>query len=523
MGKIIALACVFSVATIPLVGCGGEKIKASKPTQESATLSVTDYEARLVEIKKRITFSEELLKEFPDLYEKLVRFNAPAKFDLLQQITALDKTDRIKYTYKYKDKVTNADIAHLIEEVFYDGGKGLTAYQKRAIIDVITWGAYSSPFDSAHYGTGWHSPIPEANQYIIKFLQEPDDFTAFCVEIVAGYYYGCVKEYAILMMPQTMVKEALPVLINLLTNKCRGIRWETVQKLGKCGVKKAIPEIAKILNDEEEQVRMSAMRSLGQLDARDTVPEIRKHLKDKRWGARIAAVEVLAQLGSKESVSDIIKLLKDNKAAVRWCTIESLTKLDARESIPEIRKLLQDKEDRRICLNAIKALVYFKDTESVDKIIKLLQDKDTYIRWNAIYALRDLGAAKEARSEIMKLLKDEDSQVRYAAIYTIKDLWVKQDVPEIIELLKDKDWFVRGMASLALKQLGDKETIPGLVELMKNQDETVRGFSAIILVELGAKDQVPKELMPDIKTILKWRDEYAQRARDALSLLEKEN
>jgi HEAT repeat protein len=214
-----------------------------------------------------------------------------------------------------------------------------------------------------------------------------------------------------------------------------------------------------------------------------------------------------------------MELLNDEVENVRWFAIKTLQKMDARQAIPEIRKLLTAKTDRGTFIYAIKALGYFKDTESSGEIVKILQDKDAVIREVAIYALRDIGVAREAKPEIMKLVRDEYGGVRHAIVMVFRDLFGKQDVSEIMELLKEKDSGIRGMASLLLKELGDKEAIPVLVELMKNEDGTTRGWAAIILVELEAKDRLPKESIEDIKIILKWREDYAQRARSALKEL----
>lgn len=140
------------------VGCASKnsQVQAQKP--EAVALSHIDYQTRLAELKKQITFSDTLLKEFPDLYEKLATLDAAGKFDLLQQITSLEEIKHTQY-YKYKDQVTNSDIAGIIGEVLRDGGPGLTAYHKMAIIDIIRGKEYPSPIFSemAPYGTNCES------------------------------------------------------------------------------------------------------------------------------------------------------------------------------------------------------------------------------------------------------------------------------------------------------------------------------------------------------------------------------
>lgn len=301
----------------------------------------------IIAVKKRVKFSEGILKEFPDLYRDLARLDAPGKFDLLQKITTYDHE---KDKYKHQDKVTNKDIAGLIDEILRDGGKRLT-FKQTNIICVICKGMtidhidYGPPVEKIR--SGWHTPIPEVVPYIIKLL------------------------------------------------------------------------------------------------------------KDKNSAVRKSAVEILGQLRVKEAIPEIIKLLKDKNKFVRESAVDVLHHRRVKEAIPEI--------------------------------IKLLKDKDERVRRRALYALSSLGG--------------------------------KQAIPELVNLLKDESRYVRRSALEALGQLDAKEAIPEIMKLLKDEERGVRGTAAILLVELGAKDKVPKEVMEDIKSILKWPSDYPQRAAAALKKL----
>lgn len=313
---------------------------------------------RMIEVKKRVKFSEPFLKEFPNIYyDLLYKLDTTGKFELLQEVTAKDNEGN----YKYQNKVINQDIAGLIGEILLDDGKGLTDMQKKIILCISTGGEVGEEDVSGkNYRRlgGWCKPITESVPHIIKLLRDKDF----------------------------------------------RIRWRTIDALGLLGAKESIPEIIKLLQDENEYVRKTAVSSLGRLGAKETILEITKLLKDGDAMVRLKTICTLCTLKAKETISEIMKLRKDEHQDVRRYVARALVALGAKEIIPEILEFLKD-DNLYVRIDAACILSQIRGKESIPEIVKLLQDDNLYARGCAAILLGELGAKDKVPKEVTEGIK----------------------------------------------------------------------------------------------------------------------
>lgn len=311
----------------------------------------TDPEVRLraaiilkvMQVTKRVKFSETFLKEIPDIYRDLSALNTIGKLELLRNITVDAVND--KNQYKYQNKVTNQDIANLIGEVLMDSGKELSIEHKYELIK-ITEGVISGDI---------REPIHEASPYIMKLLND-DDMS--------------IRAAAVYAMGNLGAKEAIPEIKKLLNNNDQYTHRAAVLALGTLGVKEMVPEIKKLLDNAKTLGGYGyAAWLLGQFGDKESLPEILELLNRDDWESRSGAVLALGKIGSKENVPQIIPFLKDSNQFVRGYAAISLIELGEKkqvpkELIPDIKFTMQE-DPHDDCKNrarsALKALESVED------------------------------------------------------------------------------------------------------------------------------------------------------------------
>jgi len=378
-------------------------------------------------IVKRLNFSATFLKEFPGIYQDLLKLDAPGKFAILAKVTTQDNLG-----FQYKDKVTNQDITKLIGEILSDGGVGLTADQKQGVVWCCGVNSQGS------YIPGWHTLVPEAVPYIMRLLNDKNED---------------VCSYTIRALGTLEAKEAIPGITKLLKSGSFFVRWAAVEVLGKLDAKGAVPEIIPLLKDKEPDACCSAALTLGKLGAKEAIPEIRKLLQGD-YRARRGAITALGQLGDKEMIPELIKALNDHDVCPE--AVGALGALGSKESVPEIIKVLQSKNGDEL-IKAMEVLTLFNAKEAVPGIIRHLQHRKIEVRCSVVEALGKLGG-KELIGEISKALEDENYTVRGLAAIVMVELGMKDKIPpKIIDDLKGLqkyDTNYKQRAQAALKELG---------------------------------------------------------------------
>ena len=283
-----------------------EKLEDIGPSAESAVKEATQSLSpevriraslimKIVTIKKRIIFSDKFIKLFeelyqPDAYRELLMMDSRQKFKTLVKITTYQNDD-----FKYKDRVTDKDIAGLVGEVLLDGGKGLRRGEKE-----IIFGICAGEHLWSRAGQGWRVPLPETLPDIKRLLKDKD-----------------TRGHAVAVLAKIDKKEDLvPRLFEFLEDEDGHVREHAAEALAELGVKKAIPDLMKLLEDNTRWVREGAMNALATLGAKKAIPEIEKLLDDQETDVRAWAGIALIELDAKDKVPEKIAL--DMRSIIKW-------------------------------------------------------------------------------------------------------------------------------------------------------------------------------------------------------------
>jgi HEAT repeat protein len=305
----------------------------------------------LVKLKTDYKFTENLLKEFPDIYDRLREDDTSGKFNLLESIAR-----KVKCDSKPGNKITRQDIANIIRNILREKERSLTDEEKHILLSVIK----GSPF-TKEIGLGgrslfiWHEPIPEA----------------------------------------------APCLKKLLEDSNAEIRREALDALTSCvSADEAKSEVIRFLDDSDSGVKKVAIDLVVQLNAKEAIPEIRKLLKDTEGYTAYYAAQSLWHLQSKEESLKMFKeLLKSDNWMLREYALQSLARDDRKETIPDIKPLLKD-ENEEIRVWAVVALV---DLGVKDPILKETISKLTIRPHHAAGSESEDGWIRDA----LKKLDDE--------------------------------------------------------------------------------------------------------------------
>jgi succinoglycan biosynthesis transport protein ExoP len=139
-----------------------------------------------------------------------------------------------------------------------------------------------------------------------------------------------IQRDAIYKLGQLQVKDAVPEMINLLTQGPGEVKPDIIEAIGKIGDKMAVNPLVAMLNDDNPRVREKAIEALGKIGDKRAVPALVSILeqKDKKSESEVLiAIWALGNIGNKSAVPILNSLLNDNNKYVQYNATESLKKI----------------------------------------------------------------------------------------------------------------------------------------------------------------------------------------------------
>ena len=110
-----------------------------------------------------------------------------------------------------------------------------------------------------------------------------------------------------------------------------------------------------------------------------------------------------------------------------------------------------------------------KSNQVVNELLKALKDSDVYVRWNAAFALGEIGS-ETAIPELLKALEHSDVYFRWKAAEALGKISSETAIPGLLKALEDSDRFVGGKAAEALGNIGSEAAMTELIKCLKNPD-----------------------------------------------------
>ena len=293
-------------------------------------------------------------------------------------------------------------------------------------------------------------------------------------------------------------KDAVPAIIDKLTDKNPAIRREAVLTLGAFGdaAAVAVPQIAALVSDKNAGTAATfVLGELGQIP-KDVEATVRTNAKSDDMMLSTTSLWALARVHPedkdlrRETTERLAERLKDKNEFVRLAAARALVALPPAPEItaPIMEKALKDVDETTMhnAMNAVAAL----GPPAVPRLIAALSHEK--FRVEVIYALGRIGpAAAPATEALAKLVDDKSSRVANEAIIALGDIGpgAKEAVPALAKVLDQKvDMDMNfGAVAFALGKIGPGAAAaePELVAQLESKNDNVRLLERLALSQIA--------------------------------------
>ncbi len=252
-----------------------------------------------------------------------------------------------------------------------------------------------------------------------------------------------------------VLKEAAPMLLNLLRDEDAGVRLMAVEVVGDpFNLTDAVPELIQLLDGPNPEVRLAAVRSLRYVGDERAAPRLIEiyTATDDSW-LRTNIIEALSHTKDARAFDFLVSLLKDERTTDFQTIIRSLGWFGNRNVVPHILPFLQREEP-------------------LDRLAVV----------DVLHELADPGTV----NVLLTCLTDEYDSVRSRAASTLGRIGDRAVVPDLIPMLGDSNFYMVQATVFALAALGDNRAIKPLRALLNSEDEALCKLADYALDKLGA-------------------------------------
>jgi len=191
---------------------------------------------------------------------------------------------------------------------------------------------------------------------------------------------GTAKEQcgAIVDLEELRAREALPVLLGLVSSPDTAVRANVASALGKLGSCESVaPALLSLLEDPEALVRVMAIQSLGELRCAECVPRLMQGLaSDPDPLVRLQAAETLGTLKDRAALPSLTSALRDPDEGVRSSAAEALGQCGERGVMPELSALLALERNPLVRASVLSALYQLGDEAALTLLLDGVEGVD---------------------------------------------------------------------------------------------------------------------------------------------------
>jgi HEAT repeat protein len=319
--------------------------------------------------------------------------------------------------------------------------------------------------------------------------------------------------------------EAIPELIEALSDKSSAVSCSAIIALGDLAHSKAVPALIKVfLSDKDWQVRETAIKILGYIADPEAVPALIIALQDEHESVRRSATIALDALANSLLVEDLTNILKDKNKLI---PISESDKLNLERDKTELAKLIKDLEhgDKKTKLYAVEVLSHIAlgktpFPEMILPLLNVLENEDGEISLYASEAIANITKRYKAIdpkwvSAIIDKLNSKDQSSHINLLETLGNIADPKTVPVLKKFLKDANTYIRKAARNAMSKIASPQTIPILIQVLTDKSETLE--LRLLAAEMLGKIADPKTTQTLIEALEQvQKDDYKASLQKAI-------
>lgn len=312
---------------------------------------------------------------------------------------------------------------------------------------------------------------------------------------------------AVIMLGKIGHESAVPTLLNTIDHATGPTRAFTIESLGRIADKRAVTKLIEQLQTDDEILQLNAIVALGKIRDPRALRALLPFLEHADLDLQKRAIDALGEIADPRVVPAFLKLLSEAHENLKPSVVEALTKIGDSSAVDALLPLLEESPPElqaKILLCVKKA----KTGTAVPVLLSLLDHKKPLIRRHAVDALGEI--AQPNTWEIVSGLvgRDASFEVRASAVKALGKIGNKQALPILEKALRDES-AVRCGAVIALGCLGDRGACPALVAMLRDSAPEVRYHAVVALGKLEAKSAIPP-----IQALLEDPDPMVQRGAE---------
>jgi HEAT repeat protein len=298
-----------------------------------------------------------------------------------------------------------------------------------------------------------------------------------------GYHAWNVRRSFVSELARVGVKQALPLLKEMLVDRGSSVRGQAVLALGHIGDERALVLLEKVLRDEKHPtVRRLTVKALGHMGGERALSLLEKVLQDKKL--RSSAVYALGCIGSNRALVLLEKELNYKDASMRGSAVIALGRIGSEQALTLLEKALGD-EKIYIRGSAVRLLASSSGEQTLNLMERALQNKEHIVRAEVVRMLGKIGGQRTL-ALLQEALNDTNSRVRNAAVGALGNVGDERALALLEKALREGGLGARMHAVGALGRLGGEHALMLIEQALNDKSDAVRSG---VVGTLGNRDR----------------------------------
>lgn len=217
--------------------------------------------------------------------------------------------------------------------------------------------------------------------------EEIDALLALCRTGSAEEQYRAIVD-----LEDRRAREAVPVLVGLISSTDTGVRANVASALGKLGSCETVaPALLSLLKDPEALVRVNALQALSELRCTECTSLVSQGLaSDPDPLVRSQAAETLGTLKDPVALPSLLSALGDPDEGVRSRAAEALGELGEHHVVPELKAFLSIEQSPLVRAFLLGALYQLGDEAALILLLDLVDGVDDQTAVTILHMAADL-------------------------------------------------------------------------------------------------------------------------------------